>query len=115
MDVSRLARVIASSQADIVALNEVFHPLVPTGISRPAGSAGRSPGYDGCIWRCAHPKQHVCTSGILWQCTVDALSPAGARRPSPDAYRRAPAAGLLEDASLAGAQDPWIYVTTWIT
>ena len=28
--------VIVSSQADIVALNEVFHPLVPQGASRPA-------------------------------------------------------------------------------
>ena len=36
IDVPRLARVIASSQADIVALNEVFHPLVPQGVSRPA-------------------------------------------------------------------------------
>ena len=36
IDVPRLARVIASSQADIVALNEVFHPLVPPGISRSA-------------------------------------------------------------------------------
>ena len=36
IDVSRLARVIASSQADVVALNEVFHPLVPQGARRPA-------------------------------------------------------------------------------
>ena len=36
IDVPRLARVIASSQADVVALNEVFHPLVPQGASRPA-------------------------------------------------------------------------------
>ena len=35
-DVPRLARVIASSQADIVALNEVFHPLTAPGSDRPA-------------------------------------------------------------------------------
>lgn len=35
-DVARLARVIQSSQADIVALNEVFHPLVPAGAAQPA-------------------------------------------------------------------------------
>lgn len=36
LDVLRLARIIESSQADVVALNEVFHPLVPPGASRPA-------------------------------------------------------------------------------
>jgi endonuclease/exonuclease/phosphatase family metal-dependent hydrolase len=36
IDVARLARIIAASQADIVALNEVFHPLVPPGETRPA-------------------------------------------------------------------------------
>lgn len=34
--VARLARVIQSSQADIVALNEVFHPLLPAGETQPA-------------------------------------------------------------------------------
>ena len=36
IDVPRLARVIKSSQADVVALNEVFHPFVPQGVTRPA-------------------------------------------------------------------------------
>lgn len=36
IDVARLARIVEASQADIVALNEVFHPLVPTGETRPA-------------------------------------------------------------------------------
>jgi endonuclease/exonuclease/phosphatase family metal-dependent hydrolase len=36
IDVARLARIIDASQADIVALNEVFHPLVPPGETRPA-------------------------------------------------------------------------------
>lgn len=36
MDVARLVRVIQASQADIVALNEVFHPLSPPGQTRPA-------------------------------------------------------------------------------
>ena len=36
IDVARLARIIQASQADIVALNEVFHPLVPPGETRPA-------------------------------------------------------------------------------
>lgn len=36
VDVPRLARVIASSQADIVALNEVFHPLAAPGSDQPA-------------------------------------------------------------------------------
>lgn len=36
IDVARLARVIDASQADMVALNEVFHPLIPPGESRPA-------------------------------------------------------------------------------
>lgn len=36
IDVDRLVRVIRASQADVVALNEVFHPLVPPGASRPA-------------------------------------------------------------------------------
>lgn len=35
-DVERLARIIQASQADIVALNEVFHPLTPPGERRPA-------------------------------------------------------------------------------
>lgn len=35
-DVERLARIIAASQADVVALNEVFHPLEPPGRPRPA-------------------------------------------------------------------------------
>jgi endonuclease/exonuclease/phosphatase family metal-dependent hydrolase len=36
INVARLARIIEASQADIVALNEVFHPLVPPGETRPA-------------------------------------------------------------------------------
>ena len=36
IDVARLTRIIQASQADIVALNEVFHPLVPPGETRPA-------------------------------------------------------------------------------
>jgi endonuclease/exonuclease/phosphatase family metal-dependent hydrolase len=36
IDVARLARVIQASQADIVGLNEVFHPLTPPGEARPA-------------------------------------------------------------------------------
>ncbi len=36
VDLPRLARVIKSSQADVVALNEVFHPFVPLGVTRPA-------------------------------------------------------------------------------
>jgi endonuclease/exonuclease/phosphatase family metal-dependent hydrolase len=36
IDVARLARIIAASQAGIVALNEVFHPLTPPGETRPA-------------------------------------------------------------------------------
>lgn len=36
VDVARLARVISASQADVVALNEVFHPFVPPGDSRAA-------------------------------------------------------------------------------
>lgn len=36
VDIARLARVIGASQADIVALNEVFHPFVPPGDSRAA-------------------------------------------------------------------------------
>lgn len=36
IDVARLARVTQASQADVVALNEVFHPLVPPGEARPA-------------------------------------------------------------------------------
>lgn len=36
IDIGRLARVIASSQAFIVGLNEVYHPLLPPGASRPA-------------------------------------------------------------------------------
>lgn len=36
IDIERLARIIASSQASLVALNEVYHPLVPPGASRPA-------------------------------------------------------------------------------
>jgi endonuclease/exonuclease/phosphatase family metal-dependent hydrolase len=36
IDVARLARIVAASQADIVALNEVFHPLAPPGETRPA-------------------------------------------------------------------------------
>lgn len=35
-DVARLARVIRASKADIVALNEVFHPLTPAGETQPA-------------------------------------------------------------------------------
>jgi len=35
MDVERLARIIEASQADIVGLNEVFHPLTPPGLTRP--------------------------------------------------------------------------------
>lgn len=34
--VARLARVIEASRADVVALNEVFHPFTPPGESRPA-------------------------------------------------------------------------------
>lgn len=36
MDVARLATVVRSAQADIVGLNEVFHPLAPAGQARPA-------------------------------------------------------------------------------
>ena len=36
VDVARLMRIIQASQADMVALNEVFHPLLPPGESRPA-------------------------------------------------------------------------------
>jgi endonuclease/exonuclease/phosphatase family metal-dependent hydrolase len=36
IDVARLARVIQASQADIVGLNEVFHPLAPPSEARPA-------------------------------------------------------------------------------
>jgi endonuclease/exonuclease/phosphatase family metal-dependent hydrolase len=36
IDVDRLARVIQASRADIVGLNEVFHPLTPPGEARPA-------------------------------------------------------------------------------
>lgn len=36
IDVGRLADVIADSQADIVGLNEVFHPLIPAGASQAA-------------------------------------------------------------------------------
>jgi endonuclease/exonuclease/phosphatase family metal-dependent hydrolase len=36
IDVARLARVIQASRADIVGLNEVFHPLTPPGETRPA-------------------------------------------------------------------------------
>ncbi len=36
IDVARLARIIHGSQADIVALNEVFHPLTPPGETRSA-------------------------------------------------------------------------------
>lgn len=36
IDVARLARIIDSSKADIVGLNEVFHPFVPPGQERPA-------------------------------------------------------------------------------
>lgn len=36
IDVLRLARVIESSQADLIALNEVFHPLVQPGANRAA-------------------------------------------------------------------------------
>lgn len=36
IDVARLARIIAASQASVVGLNEVFHPLLPPGESRPA-------------------------------------------------------------------------------
>ena len=36
IDVARLARIIESSQADVVGLNEVFHPFVPPGQQRPA-------------------------------------------------------------------------------
>jgi endonuclease/exonuclease/phosphatase family metal-dependent hydrolase len=36
IDVARLARVIQASQADIVGLNEVFHPLTPPSETRPA-------------------------------------------------------------------------------
>ena len=36
IDVARLARIIHASQADIVGLNEVFHPLTPPGETRPA-------------------------------------------------------------------------------
>jgi endonuclease/exonuclease/phosphatase family metal-dependent hydrolase len=36
IDVARLARIIESSQADVVGLNEVFHPLVPPGEQQPA-------------------------------------------------------------------------------
>ena len=35
-DVARLARIIAATQADIVALNEVFHPFAPAGQAQPA-------------------------------------------------------------------------------
>lgn len=36
IDAARLARIIRASRADIVALNEVFHPLTPPGQTRPA-------------------------------------------------------------------------------
>lgn len=36
IDVERLARIIADSKADIVGLNEVYHPLTPSGESRAA-------------------------------------------------------------------------------
>lgn len=36
MDVARLARIIAASEADVVALNEVFHPLASPDAGRPA-------------------------------------------------------------------------------
>ncbi len=36
IDVARLADVIADSKADIIGLNEVFHPFMPTGESRAA-------------------------------------------------------------------------------
>lgn len=36
IDVARLARIIAASQADVVGLNEVFHPLTTEGADRPA-------------------------------------------------------------------------------
>jgi endonuclease/exonuclease/phosphatase family metal-dependent hydrolase len=36
VDVERLARIIAASRADIVGLNEVFHPLLSAGASRAA-------------------------------------------------------------------------------
>lgn len=36
MDIARLARIIAASEADVVALNEVFHPLASPGAARPA-------------------------------------------------------------------------------
>ena len=36
IDVARLARIIRASEADVVALNEVFHPLAPPGEQRPA-------------------------------------------------------------------------------
>lgn len=36
IDVGRLARIIEASRSDVVALNEVFHPLIPPNASRPA-------------------------------------------------------------------------------
>lgn len=36
IDVARLARIIQASEADVVALNEVFHPLLPPGQELPA-------------------------------------------------------------------------------
>jgi len=36
VDVARLARVIRSTEADVVALNEVFHPWLPPGQGQPA-------------------------------------------------------------------------------
>lgn len=36
IDVARLARIIDASQADVVGLNEVFHPFTPEGADRPA-------------------------------------------------------------------------------
>lgn len=36
IDVERLVRIIQASQADIVALNEVFHPFAPPGETQPA-------------------------------------------------------------------------------